>query len=202
MNQTERQFKQLFQQQKVTDDLNTPSFSTIFNQAEQQRRTKNRTKFLLMVASIAVLAIIGFAINEDKLPLDMDNIAIAKGSTNFYETLMADGKIISRDIHFEYDKAVLKPNSFSILQKMTKMLQENEHIQLVIEGHTDNRGAAKYNQQLSTNRAETVRLALIKMGIKGNRLTANGLGETQPVNANRTEAEQALNRRVEFVLVK
>ena len=86
MNQAERQFKQLFQQQKVTNDLNTPSFLTIFNKAERQRQAKKRTKFLLMVASITVLVMIGFAINEDKLPIDMENIAIAKGSTNFYET--------------------------------------------------------------------------------------------------------------------
>lgn len=202
MNQEEKEFQQLFLQQKTVDRPNTPNFSTIFGEAQRQYRAKKQSKFFLMVACISVLTIIGFAINDDTLPVNMDKITIAKGSINLYEKLMADGKIVTNDIHFEYNKTVIKPSSFKTIQGIGTMLKENPKIHLRIEGHTDNTGASDYNLRLSSSRAEAVRVALIKMGINSDRLTAKGFGESQPINSNKTEAERVLNRRVEFVLIK
>ena len=202
MNQEEKQLQQLFQQQKTIDRPNTPDFSKIFGSAQRQYRAKQQTRFFLMVACISVLTIIGFAINDDIMPVNIEKITIAKGSINLFEKLMEDGKIVTNDIHFEYDKAVIKPSSFKTIQGIATMLTENSKIHLSIEGHTDNTGARDYNLKLSSSRAEAVRVALIKMGINSARLTAKGFGESQPINPNKTEAERALNRRVEFVLIK
>lgn len=202
MNQEEKQLQELFQQQKTADRSNTPNFSKIFGSAQRQYRAKQQTRFFLMVACISVLAIIGFAINDDILPVNMEQITIAKGSINLFEKLMEDGKIVTNDIHFEYDKAIIKPSSFKTIQEIATMLTENPKIHLSIEGHTDNTGASDYNLKLSSNRAEAVRIALVKMEINTDRLTAKGFGESQPINPNKTEAERALNRRVEFVLIK
>ena len=202
MTQEEKDLKELFQAQKEKEQLDTPAFSMIFRKAQERQQDKRRTKFLLMAACVSLLMLIGFAINDDTMPINMENVTVAKGSTNLYEKLMADGKIVTNDIHFEYDKAVLKPISFVILQKMGEMLQENKQIRLAIEGHTDSSGDTGYNQQLSSVRAAAVRMALIKMGVEASRLTAKGFGETRPINKNETEKERALNRRVEFVLEK
>lgn len=203
MNKEEKQFRQLFQSKKAIEKLGTPEFSTIFLKAQRRKQTKDRTKRLLMVASIAVLAIIGFAVNDDNLPINMEQVTIVKGSIGLYEKLMEDGKIITNDIHFEYDRVFIKPNSYPTLKAIAKiMLQKNKSIHLSIEGHTDSTGSVPYNQALSRNRAKAVRVALIKMGVAGERLTAEGFGETRPLNSNETEADRALNRRVEFVLKK
>ncbi len=202
MNQEEKQLHQLFQEKKAFDSSTTPTFSTIFGSAQRQYRAKQRNRFFLMVACISVLTIIGFAINDDTLPVNMEKITIAKGSIHLFEKLMADGKIVTNDIHFEYDKSVIKPSSFKTLQEIGTMLKENSKIHLRIEGHTDNSGASDYNLKLSSSRAEAVRVALIKMGVNSDRLMAQGLGESQPINLNKTEAERVLNRRVEFVLIK
>jgi OOP family OmpA-OmpF porin len=66
----------------------------------------------------------------------------------------------------------------------------------VVEGHTDSVGNDDYNQKLSQRRADAVRKYLVDKGIAGARLTATGLGETQPVADNGTADGRAQNRRV------
>ena len=68
-----------------------------------------------------------------------------------------------------------------------------------IEGHTDSTGNAAHNLDLSQLRAKTVRAALVAAGIAADRLTTAGLGQTEPVASNDTEAGRAQNRRVEVV---
>jgi OmpA-OmpF porin, OOP family len=67
-----------------------------------------------------------------------------------------------------------------------------------VEGHTDNKGAAAYNEKLSQQRADSVIKWLSSHGIAAERLVAKGMGLTTPLVANDTEANRALNRRVEF----
>ena len=78
------------------------------------------------------------------------------------------------------------------------MLKEHPDLKLVIEGHTDNVGAA--NQALSEKRAAAVRQYLIdNYQVDGARLEANGLGQTKPVGSNDTAEGKQSNRRVELV---
>ncbi len=70
-----------------------------------------------------------------------------------------------------------------------------------IEGHTDDRGDASYNQELSQRRAQAVVAFLIDQGVDRSRLTAVGVGETQPIASNKTKRGRATNRRVEFVIL-
>jgi OOP family OmpA-OmpF porin len=79
------------------------------------------------------------------------------------------------------------------------MMKEHPEVRLRIGGHTDDQGSDSYNTQLSGLRAEAVRQALVTLSIDGNRLQAQGYGETQPVADNGTEQGRAQNRRVEFV---
>ncbi|MEL6276536.1 MAG: OmpA family protein, partial [Bacteroidota bacterium] len=75
-------------------------------------------------------------------------------------------------------------------------------VQLKIEGHTDADGTDDYNLDLSQQRSEAVKAALVKEGITSSRMEAIGLGESTPIADNSTAAGKAKNRRVAFVLKK
>ena len=200
-NSIDKDLKRHFQQQKASARLMTPDFKSVFRQAQQKKQANKRRNLLLVAASVAILAMISFAIHDDVLPQNMDKITIAKSSPPFYDLLMADGKIVTNDIHFEYDVAKIKPNSMHIIVSLATMLKKHPTVKLRIEGHTDSSGCTPYNQQLSYARAYEVRQNLIRVGIAEDRLLAKGLGESQPAHPNTTEKGMALNRRVEFVLI-
>ena len=81
-------------------------------------------------------------------------------------------------------------------------MKENPKVEIRLEGHTDNRGVAKYNLKLSKDRVEAVRDYLIKRGISKNRITGKGYGGSRPIADNENPATRILNRRVEFTIVK
>jgi outer membrane protein OmpA-like peptidoglycan-associated protein len=72
-------------------------------------------------------------------------------------------------------------------------------LRVEVAGHTDNVGASEANQRLSQERAQAVMAALVARGVKADRLTAKGYGQTTPVADNRTEDGRTKNRRVELV---
>ncbi len=88
------------------------------------------------------------------------------------------------------------------LMPVATSLKSQDNLKVQIAGHTDSVGAAEYNQTLSQQRADAVMKFLIDQGVDAKRLTAIGFGETQPVADNNTVSGRAMNRRVEFRLVK
>ena len=69
-----------------------------------------------------------------------------------------------------------------------------------VEGHTDSTGTARYNQDLSTRRAEAVKQALVSGGMADARIEVIGKGATQPIESNRTAAGRSENRRVAIII--
>ncbi len=106
---------------------------------------------------------------------------------------------ITQQIHFEFNKSTIRPESFPILDAVVQVLNDNPKITLEIQGHTDNVGQPAYNKKLSQQRADSVRSYLTAHGIDLGRLHATGYGQTQPIVANTTDANRALNRRVQFI---
>jgi outer membrane protein OmpA-like peptidoglycan-associated protein len=107
---------------------------------------------------------------------------------------------INQKIHFAYNKAVIKRDSYHILATVASVLKDNPEITLSIEGHTDSRGNDRYNMKLSKKRAKAVMEHLIKKGhVSRRRLTYVGYGESRPIDTNMTDEGRAANRRVEFV---
>ena len=129
------------------------------------------------------------------------NIRIAKGGKKLYDRVLADGKFVTRGILFDVNKASIKHKSYGVINKVAKMMQEHQDLNFIIEGHTDSDGEESYNQQLSLQRAEAVKKALINAGITQERLETKGMGESVPLaeNTNTTPEAKANNRRVEFV---
>ncbi|HEY3497601.1 MAG TPA: OmpA family protein [Polyangiaceae bacterium] len=106
---------------------------------------------------------------------------------------------ITQQIHFEYNKDKIRPESFPILDAVVEVLQKNADIKIEVQGHTDNRGGAAYNKDLSNRRAGSVRKYLIAHGVSTDRLTSIGYGFDRPIVDNSTEQNRALNRRVQFI---
>jgi outer membrane protein OmpA-like peptidoglycan-associated protein len=106
---------------------------------------------------------------------------------------------ITQQIHFEYNKDKIRPESFPILDAVVDVLNKNPDINLEVQGHTDNRGGAAYNKNLSNRRAASVMKYLTSHGITPGRLTSRGYGFDRPIVDNSTEQNRALNRRVQFI---
>jgi outer membrane protein OmpA-like peptidoglycan-associated protein len=111
---------------------------------------------------------------------------------------------ILEKINFETGSAVIKTESFTILDQVSAQLRAHPEVRLLrIEGHTDSVGADAYNMKLSAARAASVRTYLIEKGrVEAERLAAQGYGETRPIASNNTPRGKAQNRRVEFVIVE
>ena len=105
-------------------------------------------------------------------------------------------------VKFDTGKSDIKTEYYPILNEGVEILQKNKSLQLVIEGHTDNRGSAKFNQALSEKRAKAVMDYLISSGIEVSRLSYRGYGSSQPAATNDTAAGRQLNRRVELRPIK
>jgi len=106
---------------------------------------------------------------------------------------------ITQQIHFEFDKDKIRPESFPILDAVGEVLQQNPKIKIEVQGHTDNKGSAAYNKNLSDRRAASVMKYLTSHGIDKTRLVSHGYGMERPIVPNDSEQNRALNRRVQFI---
>lgn len=127
------------------------------------------------------------------------NFRICKGAVPLYDRLTTDGKIITYGITFDTGKATIKPESMSEINRIKKLMDEDETLNFEVQGHCDATGSAATNQKLSQERAEAIVAKLVEMGIDESRLTAVGKGSSEPIADNSTDEGRAKNRRVEFV---
>lgn len=104
------------------------------------------------------------------------------------------------DVLFDTNKSQLKAGGIRSLEKLAAFFKEYPERKALIEGFTDSTGNDDYNQQLSEQRANAVRTALVEMGIGAERLSTRGYGENFPVAGNDTAVGRQMNRRVEIVL--
>ena len=106
----------------------------------------------------------------------------------------------SLDALFDFDKAVLKAESFKVLDEIVDIMSQYPDYKLSISGHTDNTGTQEHNLQLSTERAKACYDYLVYRGVKTERVRSTGYGETRPMVSNNSPNGREQNRRVEFEL--
>ncbi len=107
-----------------------------------------------------------------------------------------------KSVLFKQSLPDLLPESNDELDLVVSFLQDNPKIEILLSGHTDNRGDPEHNRKLSEKRVQKVKEYLVSKGISGRRITGKGFGGSQPIADNKTEATRRLNRRVEFTIVK
>jgi OmpA-OmpF porin, OOP family len=101
------------------------------------------------------------------------------------------------NVHFDFGKATLRPESFAELEELISYLKNKDNIKVEIAGHTDNVGKEADNLKLSQQRADAIRNYVIKKGIAPARIVAKGYGASEPVADNDTDEGRQLNRRTE-----
>lgn len=106
-----------------------------------------------------------------------------------------------RNIQFELDSYVLKTDSYATLDQIYREMRKDPSAKFSVEGHASIEGTAEYNQKLSVDRANAVKIYLVNSGVNPDNLTVTGYGATRPVASNDTERGRSLNRRVEIKLI-
>jgi large repetitive protein len=112
--------------------------------------------------------------------------------------------VILQTVLFYFDETRIKEESLPLLDEVVQVLNDNPQLKRVrIEGHTDLRGDANYNRKLSDGRAKAVKDYLIGKGVKSERLSSKGFGESKPLLPTaQTDEEHLKNRRVEFIILE
>jgi outer membrane protein OmpA-like peptidoglycan-associated protein len=101
---------------------------------------------------------------------------------------------------FETDSAQIKPGFQSTMDKLSDVVIRYGKTALTITGHTDSRGSAQHNMDLSQRRAQSVYDYFVSKDVNPARLVAQGKGQTEPVASNDTDAGRRQNRRVEILV--
>ncbi len=155
----------------------------------------------------------GCIVDADGCPLDSDGDGVCDGLDKCPNTpkdievnedgcpklkKLKKGESIRVKVYFETAKWDITPQGAKDLQIAFNTLKAYPEMMVVIEGHTDARGAEDYNRELSIKRAKSIKEWLVKQGIEDSRLETVGYGESRPVDTNETAEGMANNRRIEF----
>jgi outer membrane protein OmpA-like peptidoglycan-associated protein len=116
--------------------------------------------------------------------------------------LKAGNKISLNNIYFKENEAALTDFAKLMLVELTHVLQQQKSLVIEVGAYTDDVGSDQYNIDLSQKRATAVKSYLVEKGADAKQLLTKGYGEVSPVAPNTTDASRALNRRVEFKIVR
>lgn len=105
-----------------------------------------------------------------------------------------------RNIHFDHNSYALTNSSYTELDKLVKLMQDNPLLRIELSAHTDDVGGDLYNMRLSQRRGEAAMKYLLRNGISSDRIVAKGYGKTKPLVPNTNDENRAINRRVEFTI--
>lgn len=137
---------------------------------------------------------------DEELGFYVSNLKVATGKPDTRHKLVEEGKFSTTGILFDFQSAVIKPESYGVIKEIAGVLKENGSIKVKVIGHTSSDGDDKANMELSQKRAAAVKDLLVKeFGVDEARLETEGKGETQPIADNKTKEGKTANRRVEFI---
>lgn len=150
----------------------------------------------------------GLAVSEDAIARSVDALSTGLGAVPLSNELQVDSSAVATVLTqllegvatFQIGSATLSEDAISLLDEAIEILQSNPTTVLRVEGHTDDVGSEEANLALSQARAEAVVDYLVTGGIDPARLSAVGLGESQPIADNSTADGRSQNRRIEFVV--
>ena len=122
------------------------------------------------------------------------NIELEAGDVGYVFTL--------KNLTFELGQSAISPQSYSELDMVVARLNQFPLMEIQLEGHTDTRGNADQNMQLSQDRVVAVKQYIVSKGIQESRIKTRAFGGTQPLSTEDTEEAHASNRRVEVRILK
>jgi peptidoglycan-associated lipoprotein len=111
--------------------------------------------------------------------------------------------LASQTVYFGFDRSAIQPSEQGKLDAVATYLKNTPNVQLLVEGHCDERGTEEYNRSLGERRAISAREYLLqKHGLPSDRVTTASFGEDRPASLEGTEEAFAKNRRAEFVIIR
>lgn len=152
-----------------------------------------------ILAGAAIGAVVGGSIGA-YMDAQEEKLARIPGTT--VERVGEDTLLVhfDSDVLFAVDSAALSNDARATLDDVAGVLQQYGKTAVIVQGHTDSTGSDEHNQELSERRADTVERYLQGRGVDGQRMQAEGFGESSPVADNDTEAGRQRNRRVDVLL--
>ena len=134
---------------------------------------------------------------------DLPGTRAYNGCPRVYHAKKENKVKVLEPVQFAWDQDIILPESFDLLSEVaTLIVAHKEWQEILIEGHTDSDGSDAYNLDLSQRRANSVVRFLLAHGVEASRLQAQGFGRSRPIADNATLEGRALNRRVEFTILK
>lgn len=107
----------------------------------------------------------------------------------------SNGQSIGDRVFYDYDSAVLSNEGQAVVQGQAKWLSENANVNVVIEGHCDERGTREYNIALGERRAAAVKSQLVTLGVAASRISTISYGKERPAVMGSDESSYSQNRR-------
>jgi len=104
------------------------------------------------------------------------------------------------DIYFDYNESTLRWDSQEELKIKAEWMRAHPDVNVIIEGHCDERGSAAYNIALGERRAETAKNFIVDLGVESDRIESVSFGEERPVDPRSSEEAWSKNRRAHFVI--
>jgi OOP family OmpA-OmpF porin len=139
----------------------------------------------------------GVKVDQDGCPPPVVQKAVRQAASAMETAIVEKGRVTLK-VEFDTAKSTIRKSSQEEIAKLAAVMKKFADLKIVIEGHTDNVGNAKYNEKLSQQRADAIKNNLVeKYGIGASRLSTKGYGLTKPVASNGTKEGRQKNRRVE-----
>jgi OmpA-OmpF porin, OOP family len=138
---------------------------------------------------------------DDVKVMPMDSLIAVVEKEKLPEKVKPGDTFVLRNIQFAFDSYQLLTGSFTELNKLIDLLNENPQLKIILSGHTDDQGSVTYNLNLSEKRAASVANYLISKGVNPKRISHKGYGKSQPLVNERSESARAMNRRVEVTFL-
>lgn len=144
----------------------------------------------------------GYLAGADTFVVDPTKVDMSVYRTIYMKKLEIGLAVRLNNIFFDFDKTVLRSESFPELDKVVALMEQNPGLYIEIGGHTDDKGSDDYNAKLSQGRADAVRQYITSQFIEPARVTSRGYGESKPEVLNDTDENRQINRRVEFTILQ
>ena len=172
----------------------------IINQLSKQLPSSISTTTRIDIVPIASLP----KPDQEEKPILSNDGGVDEGSTPLFTSATCQkniNEVLSKtQINFKSGSSDIEPSSFSLLNEILDIKANCPKQNMRIKGHTDALGDNNFNQQLSEQRASSVRAYFVEKGLDINNMTAEGFGENQPIADNRSWTGRKMNRRIEITI--
>lgn len=183
----------------ILDDKNNVIETKITNAAGELTYSVDCDKAFVLQASAT-----GYENGSFALPKTRGGTVPIPAALKPLADIIVDGKIALKNIYFDFDKSNITQEAAFELDKLVQTMTLYPNMVISIKTHSDNRGSDEYNLKLSDERARSTVQYVLSKGIAQERISGKGYGESEPLIKcdNCTDEQHALNRRVDFIIVK